>query len=342
MSYIKELAHRLYGVDTPSERRKIEAEFEAEGANPPEMIEWYARALSGEVVGRTAIRCFGSPLMRLEVTVRFDPTAPDGFAIFPARYDDPAISAGALRLCRAHFKERIATANAAEAAPSMAAIAGKSNEERLQLAGWLWKGADAPLDMARDYLERRAITIAPRYAGRVIRCRWGGWGEKGHPDTMVCAMRDVLTDELRAVHTTPFDEDWNVILDTDGKKARRTIGLMKGAAIKFSSHAEVIEAGALVVAEGVETALSALQMGFAPVWALGGTSNIYSLPVIHGIDELVLLGERDDGASERACRVCLRRWQMAGVSASIRLPKKGFGDLNDQLRAAAFGGQCNG
>ncbi len=329
---MKELAFRLQGCGSESEARRIEVEFVAERANSPEVVGWYACALDGEVIDRLSIRCFGPPPVRLSVIVRLDPSKPDGFAVYPSQYDDCALGAGgALGVCRAHFKRLIGLANARDPAPSRATVHARSDAERIKWARELWNSAKSDFGLAKEYLEGRGITCAARFARRVIRVRWAAKGYRH--DAMICAMRDVLTNEFKAAHVTPFDKDWEPILDANGKKARRTPGLPMGAAIKLSSHAEVIEARALVVSEGLETGLSALQLGFWPVWAMGSTASIYSLPMLPGIDELILLGERDNGASERACTHCLRRWQMAGVSATIRLPKKGYGDLNDQLRA---------
>jgi hypothetical protein len=39
----------------------------------------------------------------------------------------------------------------------------------------------------------------------------------------------------------------------------------------------------LAIGEGLETVLSAMQLGFTPAWALGDASNVRHFPVVSGI-----------------------------------------------------------
>src|SRR4051794_18444545 len=51
----------------------------------------------------------------------------------------------------------------------------------------------------------------------------------------------------------------------------------------------------LTVGEGVETCLSARQLGLRPAWALGSVRAIRTFPVLSGIEALTILEETDDG-----------------------------------------------
>jgi hypothetical protein len=107
---------------------------------------------------------------------------------------------------------------------------------------------------------------------------------------MVVAMRSIETDEITAVQRTR--------LSPDGKKIdRRMLGVASGAAVKLDADESV--ADRLIIGEGVETAMTAWQIGRKPTWALGSARAIPTFPVLVGIEKLGTLAERDD-ANERA------------------------------------------
>jgi hypothetical protein len=139
---------------------------------------------------------------------------------------------------------------------------------------------------------------------------------------MVAAMRDIHTDALKAVHRTR--------LTADGKKVdRRMFGEATGTAIKLDPD-ESVTLG-LVIGEGIETVLSARQLGFRPAWALGSVAAVAKFPVLPGIEGLSLAAEDDKtGANARALDECGNRWHGAG-RAVIVLGSKFGGDLNDAL-----------
>ncbi len=144
---------------------------------------------------------------------------------------------------------------------------------------------------------------------------------------MVCAMQDIATGELRAVHAT--------LLSDEGQKLDRKMrGVAAGTAIRL--HAPDAPMSRLIAGEGVETSLSARQLGFGDtVWAMGSQPFVASLPVLDGVERLALLEERDaNGASARAVSDCGNRWQRAGRQVSVILPTTGK-DLNDSLRGIA-------
>jgi Toprim domain/CHC2 zinc finger len=141
---------------------------------------------------------------------------------------------------------------------------------------------------------------------------------------MICAMRSIVGDTITAIHRTR--------LTADGKKVdRRMLGVASGAAIKLDRDDTVT--GGLHIAEGVETAMAARQLGLRPTWALGSTSFISSFPVLPGIECLTILAENDD-ASAKAVETCAARWHAAGRVVLINRPVRGK-DLNDAIRGAA-------
>ena len=81
----------------------------------------------------------------------------------------------------------------------------------------------------------------------------------------------------------------------------------------------------LGIAEGIESALSLAHAGI-PVWAAIDAGNLARLPVLAGIEELVVAVDRDP-AGETAAHLLARRWSGAGCTVRLVLPKAG--DLND-------------
>jgi hypothetical protein len=137
---------------------------------------------------------------------------------------------------------------------------------------------------------------------------------------MLAALRCIHSDTITGVHRTR--------LTPDGRKVdRRMLGIASGSAIKIDPD-EAVTVG-LVVAEGIETALAARQIGFRPVWALGSVSAIRALPILNGVDALTILGETGTASAE-AIQVCGARWSQAGREVVVVEPLVGD-DINDAI-----------
>ena len=195
--------------------------------------------------------------------------------------------------------------------------------QRQQRAVEIWNEARDPRGTPVErYLRSRGLDLTDDIAGSGLRYHpRGPWGLDRAP-MMIAAMSDVLTGEVRAVHRTA--------LTTDGQKIdRKMLGPAAGTAIMLTPAAETVAIG-----EGIESALSAKQLGYGPgVWAMGSAGAMGRLPVLDGVRRLVLLEERDT-ASANAVSDCGHRWTRAGRAVSVVLPKVGK-DLNDSLRGIA-------
>jgi hypothetical protein len=141
---------------------------------------------------------------------------------------------------------------------------------------------------------------------------------------MLAAFRHLTTDEVVAVHRIRVDrpELWP-------KTERAMLGAVKGAAVKLAPITDT-----LAVAEGIETAMAANALGHGPAWALGSAGAIERLPVLPGIERLILLAENNK-ASIRATRAAGERWLRAGRKATRIWPARGCDDLNDELMSIA-------
>lgn len=201
-----------------------------------------------------------------------------------------------------------------------------ARESNIEIALRLWAGSIDPHGtIVKRYLEQRRAAL-PAHASDVIRfhprCPFKG---ERRP-AMVALMRDICTNEPCGVHRTALLPDGS---DRDRTLGKAMLGRAGGAAIKLSPDGEV-DLG-LGIAEGIESALAVIGIGWRPVWACGSAGSIAKFPVLAGIDELTIFADRDE-AGRRAAQECARRWVAAGRAATIRLPRGDETDWNDARR----------
>jgi Toprim domain-containing protein len=147
---------------------------------------------------------------------------------------------------------------------------------------------------------------------------------------MVALFRDLRTNEPCGISRTFLDRDGRPFLDAKGKKIRKMLGRVQGAAVKLDADEDVTLG--LHVGEGFETCCAARLAGFRPVWALGSVGAIATFPVLPAIEAVTILGETDDGGkNQRAARACATRWIEAGRETFMVEPPPGS-DLADVWR----------
>jgi hypothetical protein len=145
--------------------------------------------------------------------------------------------------------------------------------------------------------------------------------EDGRRKCLLIAYRSLVTDEITGISRILIDEP-----ERWPKTQRKMLGPVRLAAAKLAPVNN-----ALAIAEGVETALAANMLGYGPAWALGSAGAVASLPVLPGIERLILLTENND-ASRKATDRCGERWLRAGRKVIHVVPDYGD-DLNDELIA---------
>jgi hypothetical protein len=165
---------------------------------------------------------------------------------------------------------------------------------------------------------------------RVIRfhaaCPWRDnvSGDLVHIPAMLAVMRNIDTNEVTAVQRTALSQ-------TGEKIGRMALGRKTGAAIKLSADEDVTMG--LAIGEGLETVLSAMQLGFTPAWALGDASNVRHFPVVSGIECLTIIVDNDEsGTGQRAALECSSRWTSAGREVFRVIPDRCGQDMNDVVR----------
>ena len=127
-----------------------------------------------------------------------------------------------------------------------------------------------------------------------------------------------------------------------GRKVCRAMslaGVGRLGIIRLSPDDEV--GAGLHICEGIESALSLMQMGFCPMWAAGSTSQLKSFPVLAGVECLTIIADHDIAdeagrqASQQAARETRQRWAAAGRETVMKIPKTPGEDANDILKRRA-------
>jgi hypothetical protein len=122
-------------------------------------------------------------------------------------------------------------------------------------------------------------------------------------------------------------------LATDGRskapvdKPKMMLGSCAGGAIRLAP-----DGPALMVSEGIENCLAAMQATGRPGWAAGSTGFMRLLALPSIVREVTILADGDD-PGERAALGAARRWLAEGRSVRIARPPSGT-DFNDLLRCS--------
>jgi hypothetical protein len=187
----------------------------------------------------------------------------------------------------------------------------------------------------------RAITagdLAGRYlAGRAIRPLWPA-ALRFHP-AVWCKEVGRPLPAILAAATSPagyvvgVQRTW---LAEPGRKAalltaKKALGQVRGAAVLLGDWAETV-----VVAEGVETALSASQALGLPALATLGASNFRSLTLPAAVRCVIIAPDRDPaGVGERAARALAQRLIREGRDLFLAWPPGTAKDWNEWAMAEA-------
>ena len=154
------------------------------------------------------------------------------------------------------------------------------------------------------------------------RCPFGS--ATRHP-CLIALRRDAVSDEPVGIHRIALTQDARKI-------GRRLLG--SGGVVKLypvSDH--------LVVGEGIETTLAAAtrisRWGslLQPAWSAVDAGRLGNLPLIDGVERLVILVDNDlNGAGQAAALRCAERWSRAGREVVRLTPKRRGFDFNDLVR----------
>ena len=191
----------------------------------------------------------------------------------------------------------------------------KSQEPEPDPAGLdIWRATVEPHhSFVQEYLERRGIPLLPQF----IRCQMDRLA-------MVAAVQRP-DGKIIAVQQT-----W---LKREGEKAsvsppRITTGSLGSGAVRLGAAAEVMG-----LAEGVETALSAMQLTGMTVWATLGAARLPSVWMPPQVRELHIFADNDE-AGRKAARLAVEA-QRSMRTVVPRFPPEQCKDYNDYLNLIA-------
>jgi putative DNA primase/helicase len=110
--------------------------------------------------------------------------------------------------------------------------------------------------------------------------------------------------------------------------AKMMLGPCRGGAVRLADPTDL-----LLVGEGIETCLAAMQATGHPTWAALSTSGMRSLDLPKEVHNVIVLADGDP-AGEAAAQHCARRWKREGRHVRIARPPRGK-DFNDILMGRA-------
>ena len=106
--------------------------------------------------------------------------------------------------------------------------------------------------------------------------------------------------------------------------AKMMLGPCRGGAVRLAPPGDV-----LMVGEGIESCLAAMQATGHPAWAALSTSGLRTLDLPEDVRAVIVLADGDE-AGEAAARDCAWRWKREGRRVRIARPPQGM-DFNDLL-----------
>jgi hypothetical protein len=206
-------------------------------------------------------------------------------------------------------------------------IVPKDPERNHDFALTLWNEARpiAGTLAARYLTETRGIDLAalPANIDSVLgfhpRCPFGP-GMR-HP-CLVALLRDITTDAITGIH--------RIALTPDAKKIERRM-LGKTGAVKLWPAGPQ-----LVVGEGIETTLAGAlhfthdDAPLRPAWSLVSNDALGRLPVVDGVERLIILVDNDPSGLQ-AARSAAARWTGAGRTVVELTPDQEGADFNDLI-----------
>jgi hypothetical protein len=185
----------------------------------------------------------------------------------------------------------------------------------------IWQSAKpASGTLVQTYLISRGIRLQPpnalRFHAGLKHPSGGIW------PAMVALVTNGASGAERAIHRTFLAPSGNGKASVDPRKMM--LGPCSGGVVRLADPGDV-----LMVGEGIETWLAAMQATGHPAWAALSTSELRHLDLPTTVRDLIVLADGDE-AGEAAARDCGLRWKRQGRRVRIARPPAGM-DFNDML-----------
>jgi putative DNA primase/helicase len=198
-----------------------------------------------------------------------------------------------------------------------------TNRKRSALA--LWRSSvSAGETLVETYLNSRGLQLP---VPQTIRFHAGLKHSSGCIlPAMVALVTRGVDDVPLAIHRTFLARDGSGKAPVDPQKMM--LGPCRGAAVRLGPAGAV-----LMVGEGIETSLAAMQATGYPAWAALSTSGLRTLDLPDDVRDVIVLADGDE-AGEAAARGAALRWKREGRRVRIAFPSGGM-DFNDMLLGRA-------
>ena len=201
----------------------------------------------------------------------------------------------------------------------------RDDARRTEIALAIWQSATlAPGTPVAAYLASRGIHLPPsdglRFHAGLKHPSGGIW------PAMVALVTNGVDGGPIAVHRTFLARDCGGKAPVDPQKMM--LGPCRGGAVRLADPGDV-----LMLGEGIETCLAAMQASGHPAWAALSTSGLRALELPKVVRDVIVLADGDE-AGEAAARDCALRWKREGRRVRIARPPQGL-DFNDMLTGAA-------
>jgi putative DNA primase/helicase len=211
------------------------------------------------------------------------------------------------------------------AAPTIERPLDQTDATRTEAALTIWRASlptkGTPVE---TYLNSRGLRLPP---SPVLRFHTGlRHPSGGRWPAMVALVTRGRDGTPVAIHRTFLAVDGAGKASVD--KPKMMLGPCRGGAVCVSEPTDV-----LMVGEGIETCLAAMQATGNPAWAALSTSGQRSLDLPTDVRNVIVLADGDDGG-EAAARDCALRWKREGRHVRIARPPQGM-DFNDMLTGCA-------
>jgi putative DNA primase/helicase len=202
-------------------------------------------------------------------------------------------------------------------------IAGASYDPERSATGArkIWEvSRDARRTLVQRYLRSRGISIEPPASLHFHPALKHPNGP--HLPAMVACVED-RDGRFLGIHRT-----W---LTPAGSKtrldpAKAALGPIGGGAVRLAP----ILSEKIMLAEGIETALSVMQATGIPTWAALGTSNLAQIGLADCVREVVIAAD-GDAAGEAAAQLAAQRFLREGRRVLVARPDRDGNDFNDYL-----------
>ena len=192
---------------------------------------------------------------------------------------------------------------------------------RTEVALSIWRAAKpATGTLVQTYLAARGIRLpvpdALRFCAALKHPTGGAW------PAMVGLVTRGTDDVPLAIHRTFLARDGSDKAPVDRQKLM--LAPCRGGAVRLAGSGVP-----LLIGEGLETCLSAMQATGHPAWAALSASGLIGLDLPEDVREVIVLADGDD-AGEAAALSCGWRWKRQGRRVRIARPPRGK-DFNDLL-----------